>query len=184
MRMLPSATNLRRASLFNSRNLIMAAKVRIPTYSKHLRLISLLRSPATVARHIMRKRITDRVHSALRQRLASAWQRRIVGGPSTRPYSRWSRWLAQNDSLLSTTEGGGEAGRIAHAFVPVWRRAGHRMELFSIRHGVMPAPEARHNGSPGREAWESVEVEMERRRCGTNRRHIWDHIAHHVFPEA
>lgn len=50
--------------------------------------------------------------------------------------------------------------------------------------GVEPAPEARHNGSPGREAWEGVQVEIERRRRGTSRRHTWDRIPHHVFPEA
>ena len=44
--------------------------------------------------------------------------------------------------------------------------------------------EARDNGSPGREAWESVGVEIERRRRGTNRRRTGDRIAHHVFPEA
>jgi len=35
----------------------------------------------------------------------------------------------------------------------------------------------RHNGSPGREAWESVKIkEEEPRRGGTNQRHVWDRI--------
>ncbi len=50
------------------------------------------------------------------------------------------------------------------------------MPFFYIRQCPTPAPEARHNGSPGREAWESVEVENERRRCGTNRRGAGDYI--------